>query len=70
MKKSKVIKSKNLPTRLPLWQTITTLLALDYWNAPQWLWGVLATVFLIVWGVGVAGLISEDSVDIFKDKQL
>jgi len=36
----KVLKRSNLPTRLPLWQSVTCLLALEHWNAPEWLYGV------------------------------
>lgn len=38
MKIEKVIAYNNLPIRLPLWQGITCWLALEHWNAPEWLY--------------------------------
>lgn len=45
----KVISRNNLPVKMPIMNTVITVLAFDYWNAPQWLWGVMGAVCLGVW---------------------
>lgn len=45
----KVINRNNLPVKMPIMNTVITVLAFDYWNAPQWLWGVMGIVCLGVW---------------------
>lgn len=49
MKKKKVIANKNLPTRIPLWSTITLYLFLDRLHAPQW-YGVLVACLYLLFG--------------------
>lgn len=65
--KRKVIKLSNYPTRLPVYNTIITAMALDYWNAPQWLWGALGILFLIIWIVSFYLIFKEEQVDIFNE---
>lgn len=48
MKKTEVISYKNLPTKAPFWITCTIVLALDKYNASQWLWGSLGTILLLM----------------------
>lgn len=56
MKTRYTITSNNLPVKMPFWQTITALLALDRCHAPEWLYGVLAVVFAIWWIGYLAGI--------------
>jgi len=67
MKVKKVIKSTSLPTKLPIWSTITTALALDYWNAPQWLWGAMGLLFLIGWISCIICFATEEEIDLLKN---
>lgn len=69
MEKSKTISRKNLPTKIPTTTFLLWVLALDYWNAPGWLWGVaitimviilLSTIYIVFW--------KSESVDIFEEK--
>lgn len=66
MKPKKVIKSVDLPSKLPVFPTLTTILALDYWNAPQWLWGALGFLFIIAWVAAIIRIITDVEVDIFE----
>lgn len=66
MKTKKVIDAKNLPGKLPIWSTLTTALALDHWNAPEWLWGALGLFFLIGWIAVIASKSREEQVDMFE----
>lgn len=58
----KVIKAKYLPTRLPIVGTVTTLLALSYWNAPGWLYGVFITLLVMIWLLVIFALVFETGV--------
>lgn len=65
----KVLKRSNLPTRLPLWQSVTCLLALEHWNAPEWLYGVAGFFFLLLWIASIVTLIKEEQVDLLESKK-
>lgn len=66
----KVIHTKNLPARLPIVPMVVCWLALDHWNAPQWLYGVFAALFGIVVIAFFISKHKEEDVDIFKDKNV
>lgn len=66
-KAKKVLANNNLPTSLPIWSTITCWLALEHWNAPQWLYGALGLFFLIAWVVCIVGVVTEEKVDLLKN---
>lgn len=69
MKKRKVINSRNLPAKLPIWQTLTTFLALDHWSAPAWLWGALGVIFLTIWIISLILVATQEELDILKTKE-
>jgi hypothetical protein len=48
MKKYKVIKTGNLPARLPIWSWVVLLLAMDHWNFSDMTKGVLITIMSIL----------------------
>jgi hypothetical protein len=64
----KVIKRSNIPTRLPVWQSLITILSLDYWKAPDWIYVIFAIFFIILWTSSIIMIIKEKQVDIFKNK--
>lgn len=68
MKKVKVLQYNNLPTRPPAVSTALMYLLLDKYNAPGWLWGVIATLYAITWIVTIWKMIDEENVDIFDYK--
>lgn len=65
MKKKKVIRVENLPTRLPLLPTLLIAIALDYFNAPQWLWGVVGFGAFLVWTICIIEMVYQEKIDIF-----
>lgn len=66
MNKIKVISRRNLPGKLPLLQTLVAILSLDYWNAPQWLWGVVGIILTMYWIVDIFFIINSKQVNIFE----
>jgi hypothetical protein len=68
MKNSKVISNLNLPTKLPLWATLTMIMALDFYNMPQWICGGVGVCLTIIWIVSIYRLFTDKHIDIFKDK--
>ncbi len=69
MKNRKVISPKNLPSRFPLVTWVVAILALDHWNAPEWLWATVITIGSIVSIVAIYLMIEQETVDIIsKDK--
>lgn len=64
----KVISPKNEATKLPLWSTLISWLVLDRTQPPQWVWGVVGTIFALIWIASIVGIIRQEHVDIFKDK--
>lgn len=67
MKKNKVIKSSSIETSSPMATTILYVLAMDYWNAPQWLWGAFGLILLAMWVLYFYSFFTEERVDLFKD---
>jgi hypothetical protein len=59
------IHHKNLPTKLPITQTLTIFLAMDYWNAPEWLFGVVCFSAAILLGVAIHAIVTEKKEDVF-----
>lgn len=67
MKHRKVIKRSNFPTRLPVISTAIIYLLLKECNAPDWLWGAVGAIMLIIWVTSFWFLIIEEDVDIFSN---
>ena len=65
--KKKVVKPSCLPMRPPVLGTIVYWLALEYWQAPGWIWGVVGTIMVTGWALWIYALFLYDPVDIFKD---
>lgn len=59
------IHRQNLPTRLPITQTLTVFLAMDYWNAPEWLFGVVCFSAVIIWGATIYSIATQKMEDVF-----
>ena len=67
-KRKKVIKANNLPYKLPIWASFTAWLALDHWNAPQWVYGAVGLFFLIVWINSIVGMVTQESIDLVNNE--
>jgi hypothetical protein len=59
MGKRNVLSRKNLPTRLPLLLSIVLWLVMDRLNSPQWLYGALGAVMLLVWIAAIHQFFTE-----------
>jgi len=60
----KVISYKNLPTKFPLNQTLLYTMSLFFFDAPQWLFGVVGVIILLLWGSWVYYIFNYEDVDI------
>jgi hypothetical protein len=69
MKKTKVISDKNLPVRAPILLTAVVYLFLDKFNAVGWVWGVVGTIFALLWIGYFYGIATSDGIDIFKEEK-
>ena len=67
-KDKKVISLKNVPSKPPIWQTVTAFLLLDRLNSPEWVWGAVGVFFLLIWGASIYGMVTQKHVDIFEDR--
>lgn len=65
--KQKVISKNNLPYKLPTFETLVTILALDYWDAPQWICGAVGLLFVFLWIGVIVNICNNTTVDIFSD---
>lgn len=66
MDRKKVIDRKNLPVKFPLMQSILIYVVLDYYNAPGWLWGILTTLYSLIWILAIISFTREIDVNIFS----
>lgn len=62
----KVIKPSNLPSRFPTLHIVLAALALDYWNAPGWVWGVVMTILGLFFIVALVNNFRQEETDIFE----
>lgn len=69
MSDKKVIKFDNLPTRLPVFVTVVTMLAMDVWNFPMWAKVGLWTLLAIIWIGSVINIWREKHINIFEDEK-
>jgi hypothetical protein len=68
MKKTKAIKRKNLPAKLPVTSTVIMLIAVDYWQAPEWLKGILYFIYALIWITAIYVMFfSTEYVDVLND---
>jgi hypothetical protein len=69
MKKIKVISRVNLPVRLPVLSTAVAYLYLDNprYHIPGWGYGVVITLFSLLWILVIVTKCFEDRVDLRKD---
>lgn len=58
-----------MPAKFPFSLTLSLIIAMDYWNAPQWLWGILGTILFIIWVLIIIAFVNEIETDIFKKEK-
>jgi len=54
---------------LPITPTLTIFLAMDYWNAPEWMFGAVSFSFAVIWIASIVTIWNENTEDVFKDKE-
>ena len=64
MKKTKVISTKNMPFRLPIYQTLVAWLVLERMDASGWIYGAVGMLFVFVWIIAICGLIYSEQVSV------
>ena len=67
MKERKVISGNNIPVRIPVIDAIVLYLLLDKFNAAAWIWGVVGTLWAIMFIATLIATWNEKSIDIFKE---
>lgn len=69
MKKTRTISYLNLPTRLPMIQTIVVYLLLVHINASAVTYAIVGTVIVFIWLAVIIRLFAEERINIFRDKE-
>jgi|VirMetMinimDraft_7_1064189.scaffolds.fasta_scaffold320328_2 hypothetical protein len=59
------IHRQNLPSKLPIIQTLTIFLAMDYWNAPEWVFGIVCFSAAILWVATIYSIATQKLEDVF-----
>ena len=66
--RTKVLATRFLPARLPIYPTITGWLALDHWHAPSWMYGAAVCLAVIVWAIMIYAMAVQVPVDLNGDQ--
>ncbi len=66
----KTISRKNLPVRLPFIQTALAILLMDYYNAAEWVRGVVGCFIVILWIFALCIKSQEEDIDFFEKEKL
>lgn len=66
--KKKVISRAIQPTPLPILHTLVIVLALDFWNSPEWLMGVAGVHILVLWVGFFYRIFITEEIDILNVK--
>lgn len=65
--KKKVISRDNLPTRLPVWETIACTMAIVHYDLAAWAIGASIMLLVLLWIACIVSMIDEKPKNIFKD---
>jgi hypothetical protein len=57
--KRRVISYRCLPTRIPVWPTLVTLLILDRFQPRAWVWALVGFAWALIWFVAVRESVNE-----------
>jgi len=66
--KLKKIDRKNIPRNFPVTITGLMILWFDYYNASDFMWGVLVVFLIIWWGLTIWDIAISKEYDLLKDK--
>lgn len=62
MSKTRKLPSRLMPTKLPLYPSIITWMALDYYHSPDWAYGALGVLFALIWGSAIYSMATEEEI--------
>lgn len=62
--KNKVINYKNLPARFPLIQVFLVITAINYWNAPEWIYWAVWLFYSLAFVSAIIGLIKQEYINL------
>ena len=63
------IDRKNLPSKMPVSFTLISILAMDYWGAPDWVFGAVGVFLLLFWVSFFISVSKSKYIDIFENKE-
>jgi len=63
----KVISTKNLPIRLPVYKYLVVYLTLEHFNAPTWLYGAMGMAGAILLFFAIKLILEQKETDIFEE---
>lgn len=66
--KTKVLSSRQLPSRLPVQLTCIAYLLLDKAHAPGWMWGAAGVLLSILWASAIRSLFTEEPTELHELK--
>lgn len=66
----KRITISNTGIKLPLTRTLIAYLCLDKWNAPEWLWGVIGVLYLLIWIIAIIDFWNKEQIDLFEGRDI
>jgi len=69
MKKNKVVSHGDLPSKPPLWSTVITFMAADYYNFHPYLVGAFIFAFIIIWAVSIFAIWNQEQTEIFRESE-
>lgn len=67
MERLKVIKTVNLPTKLPLTSSAVVYLLMKQTNASSFVCGIFVALWAILWIVSIVLMFCQEPIDIFED---
>lgn len=66
MKAQWVLSRKQMPTSVPVFETLTLFLILERFNAPQYVWGAIGVVWIFIFIACVVSVIKQKYVELFE----
>jgi hypothetical protein len=66
--KSKIARS-SIATALPIQNSVLAYFIMDYYKAPEFVWGIIITLFSIIWIACIYGVITEERIDVFEEEE-
>jgi hypothetical protein len=66
--KSKISRS-SIATVLPVQNSALAYFIMDYYKAPEFVWGIIITLFSIIWIACIYEMATEERIDVFEEEE-